>query len=238
MAEKLKKFIETLKKTHNIEIKVRRSIYRRSSYTIRVFPNLDVVIYVPFYFTQKGVISAISTNLSWIKDRLKYYRSIRYEYSIYKKIPFLGEDIKICFYKRKTFKLEENTLFIPEKYKNDEEKLKKAIIRWYKREFKKILKERLDYYSKKMGLKYNKFYLIESFYKWGSCNCITRNLRFHWRLVMMPIFIIDSVVVHELTHLIEKSHSKKFWAIVYRYFPEYKKSDKYLKKITHKLYFI
>ena len=55
-------------------------------------------------------------------------------------------------------------------------------------------------------------------------------INFSLYLIAFPIDIIDYVIVHELAHLIEFNHSKKFWAVVSKIDPSYKEKVYYLKK--------
>jgi predicted metal-dependent hydrolase len=58
-------------------------------------------------------------------------------------------------------------------------------------------------------------------YRWGSCGP-TRRLNFHWRAVLLPRRLIDYIVVHELAHVHEPSHSQAFWRRVERAMPDYR----------------
>lgn len=53
--------------------------------------------------------------------------------------------------------------------------------------------------------------------RWGSCTPSDRSIRLSRRLQGMPSWVIDYVLVHELTHLIEAGHTPAFWAWVDRY---------------------
>jgi hypothetical protein len=54
--------------------------------------------------------------------------------------------------------------------------------------------------------------------RWGSC-ARGGNLSFSWRLIFAPDAVIDYVVAHEVAHLVEMNHSKRFWRIVERLHP-------------------
>lgn len=74
---------------------------------------------------------------------------------------------------------------------------------------------------KSVNLKYNSS-------NWGSCS--TRgNINISTRLLFAPNDVIDYVIIHELTHLIEMNHSPKFWKLVKQVMPNYKEKEKWLK---------
>ena len=64
--------------------------------------------------------------------------------------------------------------------------------------------------------------------RWGSCTPSTRAIRISHRLQAMPDWVVDYVLVHELAHLDEPTHSVTFWRLVDRY-PEAEKAKGYLE---------
>lgn len=93
----------------------------------------------------------------------------------------------------------------------------------------KIIPERTAFYAEKMGVTYFKITIREQKTRWGSCSS-KGNLNFNWKLVLMPMEILDYVVVHELAHRKEMNHSPKFWKVVEEILPDYKVRRKYLKE--------
>lgn len=63
--------------------------------------------------------------------------------------------------------------------------------------------------------------------RWGSCTPSTRDIRISSRLQVVPDWVLDSVVMHELAHLLEASHSPRFHALADRY-PRLVEADAYL----------
>ncbi|MBA4376665.1 MAG: hypothetical protein C0401_10905 [Anaerolinea sp.] len=65
--------------------------------------------------------------------------------------------------------------------------------------------------------------------RWGSCSS-RGALSFNWRLTMTPPTVMDYVVIHELAHLFEPNHSSNFWAVVTKFYPDFKKARTWLRK--------
>lgn len=63
--------------------------------------------------------------------------------------------------------------------------------------------------------------------RWGSCTPVDASVRLSTRLQGMPSWVVDYVLVHELTHLLESGHDARFWAWVERY-PQAEKAKGYL----------
>lgn len=63
--------------------------------------------------------------------------------------------------------------------------------------------------------------------RWGSCTPSDRTIRLSERLQAMPGWVVDYVLVHELSHLLEPGHDARFWAWVNRY-PHAEKAKGYL----------
>ena len=56
--------------------------------------------------------------------------------------------------------------------------------------------------------------------KWGQCSS-RGEITLNWRLIHLPSTLQDYVIIHELCHLKEMNHSKRFWALVSHYYPDY-----------------
>ncbi len=106
--------------------------------------------------------------------------------------------------------------------------VQKLLEDWYKQQLSDYLKHRLVTLSQQMDVKYTGVNI--RFYKrrWGSCSS-KGLLSFNYLIMMAPTWVIDYVIVHELSHLIHLNHSAQFWAVVKRYCPDYKLATEWLK---------
>ena len=91
------------------------------------------------------------------------------------------------------------------------------------------LTKKTEEYSKIMGLKFGRITITGAKTRFGSCSS-KGNISYSYRLMLYPEAAIDYVVVHELAHLVEMNHSRRFYAIVVKVLPDYKERVKLLKK--------
>jgi predicted metal-dependent hydrolase len=104
-------------------------------------------------------------------------------------------------------------------------------IKQYKLLTKKLVVERLEYFNNFYNLKYKKVTIRKASSRWGSCSK-QGNLNFNYRLCLLDPKLLDYVVVHELCHLQEFNHSKAFWELVAKQFPDYKMLKQQLKSLA------
>ncbi len=78
-----------------------------------------------------------------------------------------------------------------------------------------------------------KFHFTKS--RWGSCTS-RKVVNLNWLLGFAPIFVIDSVVLHELCHLVHLNHSPRFWDLLSSHSPHHLEADKWLKSKSHYLF--
>ena len=79
----------------------------------------------------------------------------------------------------------------------------------------------VDDEAPKLGVTPTRIQIRDQRSRWGSCST-TGTLSFNWRLVLAPLDVLDYVVVHELCHLREANHSRRFWSLVEERRPEWR----------------
>lgn len=94
---------------------------------------------------------------------------------------------------------------------------------------KQLLKSRVDAMNMHYQFQYARISVKDLKSRWGSCSS-KKNLNFHYKLLFLPLDLVDYVVVHELCHLKEMNHSEKFWTLVSEIVPDYKKKREEINK--------
>ncbi len=94
---------------------------------------------------------------------------------------------------------------------------------------RKLAYERVNYFNAIYGFRVGKISIKNTKSRWGSCSK-KGNLNFNYKIALLPPRHADYIVVHELCHLGQFNHSKKFWALVAQSIPEYDIIHRELKR--------
>ncbi len=96
-------------------------------------------------------------------------------------------------------------------------------------EAQKEIQSRCMWFSMKTGHVPASIRITDARQRWGSCTH-KGGLNFSWRLIQAPPEIVDYVVVHELVHISQPDHSRKFWNKVKEILPDYERRRKWLRE--------
>ncbi|HEY0964560.1 MAG TPA: M48 family metallopeptidase [Candidatus Paceibacterota bacterium] len=80
---------------------------------------------------------------------------------------------------------------------------------------------RLVHYNQHYKLTWNRVAIRNQRRCWGSCSA-KKNLNFNYKILFLPEHLRDYIIVHELCHLVEMNHGKKFWDLVAEQVPHHK----------------
>lgn len=104
-----------------------------------------------------------------------------------------------------------------------------AMREWYMTRAREKILPRIQRHARMLGVKFKRARIVDNRYRWGSCT-VQDNVNINWRLIKAPMFVIDYVIVHELTHLIESNHTPRFWNIVRTQLPAMDKAHGWLSE--------
>ena len=90
----------------------------------------------------------------------------------------------------------------------------------YKDEAFDLVNRRIKFFSKKHNFSFNKIFIKNQKTRWGSCTK-NKNLNINYKVIFLPKKQQDYIIVHEMCHLKEFNHSRKFWSLVEKIMPDY-----------------
>ena len=108
------------------------------------------------------------------------------------------------------------------------ESARQAAVRHLRALAARELPERLRAIADRLGLAVKRVTVRSQQTRWGSCSP-AGVIALNWRLVQMPDRVADYVLVHELMHLHERNHGRRFWALVEHACPWHRDARKWLK---------
>lgn len=85
------------------------------------------------------------------------------------------------------------------------------------------------------GLEFSRVSIRSQRSRWGSCSG-RGAIALNFRLVQMPPAVRDYVLIHELMHLRQQNHGRRFWALVERACPEYRDAERWLRRTGRSLF--
>lgn len=202
---------------NNIEINVHRT-NRLKTVSIQVLRG-EVKIFVPKNLEQIKIDKILKSKSKWIKKKLFLQSKItsfrNKEYVSGEDFLYLGRHyrLKITIGQKYNTEFKDGYLKVTVKDKSNTQKIKRLIKRWYLEKAQLHLNKITLDLSKELGVDFHSVKVRNYIARWGSCSS-TGKLFYNWRIIKAPYKIIKYVVLHELVHLKEHNHSKRFWKLL------------------------
>lgn len=202
----------------------------RKNLKIEISDRAELIVYAPKDMKLDKIESLLESKLKWIQSKLdlmsqQYNKSkilLNYEQTF-----VCGEVYNIKPYSGSKVATQEKNLLVPQKYYDKNTQIS-AIKKWYKLLAQEIVLKRIEQLKNATKIAFKTVKIADFKAKWGSCDSKS-NIKINWRIVMLPHATIDMVLLHELVHIIEFNHSKKFYDILQKYMPNWKNHRKLLK---------
>ncbi len=100
---------------------------------------------------------------------------------------------------------------------------RKAIMdRWYRERLKEAIPPLIAKWEKKIKVHINEFGVKKMRTKWGSCNIAARRIWLNLELAKKPVECLEYIIVHEMVHLLERSHNDKFKSLMDKVMPKWR----------------
>ena len=208
----------------DLEFEVRRSS-RRKTLGLTVGRTGELVVHSPQTASEAELRGWVEKKLLWVHQKLLLkaehgQETRKLEAVSGESIAYLGRNyrLKVVEDQSTPLRFDGQWFFLRER---DRAEVQKHFQTWYRNVGAEWLKERVRFWGPRVGMSPSKIVVGNLGFRWGSCG---KNgaLYFNWRLLQLPVSLVDYVIVHELAHLHEHNHKPAFWRIVDRVLPDWK----------------
>lgn len=206
-------------------------------------PNGRIRVAAPLTVNDEAVRLAVISRLGWIKrQRAKFEGQSRQS----KREMVSGESHYFLGQRYRLNVIEHNgtgKVVLPNKstmalYVRPEASLvqrKQVLQRWYREQLKTLIPPLLEKWQTTLEVQVADWGVKKMKTKWGACNVNVRRIWLNLELAKKPVRCLEYMVVHELTHLLERHHNQRFMAFMEQHLPTWRVSRELLNHapLTH-----
>lgn len=204
---------------------------RRRTIALVITPEAHLIVRAPLRTPASMIDDLIHEKQGWIRKTIAAMKqrpqAVVHNYEEGEIFWFLGRQYPLQFVDGMGGRIERtDRLLVCSTLRAD---ARDRLKRWYMAEAKKEIHTRCMWFSMMTGYSPASLRITDARQRWGSCTS-TGGLNFSWCLIQASLEIVDYVIVHELVHLKQHDHSRKFWAKVEELMPDYERRRKWLRE--------
>ncbi|MCK4816265.1 M48 family metallopeptidase, partial [bacterium] len=109
-------------------------------------------------------------------------------------------------------------------------KREQVMVDWYRKELRKLANDRLERWQKTIGVQASALGIKRMKTRWGTCNQKAGRIWLNLELAKKPEHCLDYIIVHEMTHLLEKNHNDRFKAHMDTFLPQWRQRKEELNR--------
>lgn len=207
---------------------------KRRKLTITVERDRRIVVHAPERISEARIREIVDSKRQWLFEKIRHEQKYNDEPEPPGKelvngeaVLYLGRRYRIAIADTESGEIEFSRQFVvPPRIAASGSK---AFANWMLVRAEQQILPRVKLHARQLGVSYRDAEVSEGRFRWGSCTPRS-SLRFNWRLIKAPMFVIDYVIIHELAHLIEPNHTPRFWNIVRAQHPTAEKAKDWLRE--------
>ncbi len=196
-----------------------------------------VKVSCPIHISERGLDAFLNSKSSWIE---KHYRNhllapkpeIDFDYQTGELHYLFGKayPLKVVDNANQTgVHFLEDCIVLEMKGASDKEKRKKVLEDGYRTQLRKRISNLVRIYEPKMNVTVNEYRVKRMSTRWGSCNIRAKRIWLSLELAKKSEGCLEMVVVHEMVHLLERLHNKRFYKFMDLYMPSWRTFERELK---------
>jgi predicted metal-dependent hydrolase len=111
------------------------------------------------------------------------------------------------------------------------EKRAEVMHKWHKSLLHEVVPTLIRKWEAKLGVRVMRYFLQRMKTRWGGCNHLAGHIRLNTELVKKPKDLLEYIIVHEMAHLLEPTHSERFTALLDRHYPTWREARAELNEL-------
>lgn len=197
-----------------------------------------VMLTVPSHLSDKRIEELVAKRTAWIYQKLNEQSDAKpvkqKEYIDGESFAYLGRNYRLKIQQglTKTAKLKGGKLLVNVPAIEPDGRfaryIRTTIEDWYKKHALSQLEAKSNRFAEQIGVVPKSIAVADFKARWGSCSP-DGDITYNWRIIAASHSIIDYIVVHELCHLLDHSHSPKYWKLVENVMPDFRDRREWLR---------
>lgn len=206
---------------------------------MRVYPSeRKVRISAPWYLRMQVIQNFAESKMDWIQKHFQKFKPavdpVEEEYISGEKHLYRGVKLELHVLAvedvpKIKMRWDEKVLQMRVRPGSSKDKRAKVLKEWYRARLKEEIPKLIEKWEKPMGVAVSEFGVKQMKTRWGSCNIRAKRIWLNLELAKKSPACLESVVVHEMVHLLERYHNKRFYRLMDSFFPQWREIEKELQ---------
>lgn len=191
----------------------------------------------PRYVSNETISRFVLSKMDWIKKHLAEFKKRK----VVPEKRFISGEMHSVWGRKYELRIDERN-GVPEVMFNENENLllcvrpetssekrQKVLKEWYRAELKRVIPGHIERLEPVMGVHVKEFGVKQMKTRWGTCNIRDRRIWLNLELAKLAPECLEYIVVHEMVHLLERYHNKRFYKLMDQFLPGWRGTDKIIK---------
>lgn len=189
-------------------------------------PDGQVCVTIPQRASLDLIKRQLEVKLEWIRSRrmLQIIKSQQMTPAIIagEHVPYLGKHYTLAFQpggRSHTINLQDDIMYLSAASDTSTDATLRLINHWYRQQLQSLLPGLIAKWEPIVGVRVATIAIRMMKTRWGSCNTRTGRICLNLNLIKKPLACLEYVIVHEMVHLHEASHNKRFYNLMNQFMP-------------------
>ncbi|AOW52895.1 TPA: DUF45 domain-containing protein [Legionella pneumophila subsp. pneumophila] len=204
---------------------------------LRIYPPDGLVkVSVPLKYSEQLIKQQLQEKSEWIRAQCEqirarsFYREPSLQTGV--TIPFKGKSYLLIVEEHhgpSQILIKNELIYCYTKPNLTPQQKQNILDRWYRKEMNLVIPRLIQQWEAIMKVKINQWGIKKMKTRWGSCNPRAQRIWLNLNLIKKPLECLEYVLVHEMVHILEASHNKRFYALMTQFMPKWQEYQRILE---------